>query len=1093
MIAKILQFAVQQRLLMVLLAIGLAALGIWNFSRLPIDAVPDVTNMQVQINTAVTGLAPVEIEKQITAPIEWAMQGIPGVEQIRSVSFYGVSQVTVIFHDNVDIYRARQLVSERLAEAKESLPENVGTPFLGPIWTGLGEIYFWSVDAVGPKPDGTPYTDMDLRTIQDWIIKPQLRSVPGLTEINSIGGYEKQYHVTPDPMKLIAYHLTFRDVLEALAANNANVGGGYIEHAGEQYTIRATGRIQSIEDISNVKLGTHDGVPIYVKDVAQVALGKELRTGTGTANGREAVVGTAILLYGENSRTVAHRVGQKLKEINKTLPENVVTTTLYDRSYLVDATLRTVRENLTLGAMLVIAVLFLLLGNVRAAIIVALTIPLAMLFAISGMVQSKISANLMSLGAIDFGIIVDGTIVMVENIMRRLGLRQHELGRRLTREERHQLVQQAAAEVRRPTLFGELIIMIVYLPIITLTGVEGKMFRPMALVVLLALTGATLLTFTVVPALCALLLGGKASEKEVFLVRWAKAIYRPIVEWAIRLRWGVSVGAVAVVAATLALATHVGSEFIPQLSEGALAQQPTRMPSIALTTSAQMQERVESELLKEFPDEIAAIFSRTGTSEIVTDVCGPEISDTYMLLKPRHQWKKAKTQEELAEAMEAVVHHLPGQNYEFSQPIELRMNELIAGVRSDLAVKVYGDDLDTLMQYAAQIAEELRQVPGAADIKIEQLAGMPMITIDIDRAAVARYGLNVQDVQEVVEIALGGVAAGQVLEGDRRFELVVRMPEELRGDIGGIGKLPIPLPRREPESYAALTSHNLQSLRGQRADVAQPTAPAYIPLSSLAKIDITEGARQIRREDGKRRAVVQCNVRGRDLGGFVAEAQQRIEATLGKLPEGYWLGWGGQYENLVAARQRLLIVVPLALGLIFILLFAAFNSLRQALLVFTGVPLALTGGVLALWLRGIPFSISAAVGFIALSGVAVLNGLVMVGFINQLRRRGLGLHEAIVQGSLTRLRPVLMTALVASLGFIPMALATGTGAEVQRPLATVVVGGILSSTLLTLVVLPAIYRLFEHRDSRNGAFEDPAVAARACTPANAIPKRLESP
>ncbi len=1065
MIERILRFAVHQRLLMVLLAVGLAALGAWNFTRLPIDAVPDITNKQVQINTAVTALAPVEIEKQISAPIEWAMQGIPGVEEIRSVSFYGVSQVTVIFHDDVDIYRARQLVSERLAEAKESLPAGVGAPFMGPIWTGLGEIYFWSVDAVGPKPDGTPYTPMDLRTIQDWIIKPQLRSVSGLTEVNSIGGYEKQYHVTPDPMKLIAYGLGFHDVLEALAANNANVGGGYIEHSGEQYTIRATGLIQTLEDIRNVKLGAHDGAPFFVKDVAEVALGKELRTGAGTANGQEAVVGTAILLYGDNSRTVAHRVAETINEVNQALPENVRITTLYDRSYLVDATLHTVRENLTLGAVLVIAVLFLLLGNIRAAIIVALAIPLSMLFAVTGMVQSKISGNLMSLGAIDFGIIVDGAVVMVENFMRRLGHRQHELGRALTRAERFGLIEEAAREVARPTIFGVGIIMIVYLPVVTLSGVEGKMFRPMALVVLLALAGALVLTFTVVPALAAMLLGGKVAEQEVALIRWAKTAYRPMVKWALRLRVGIVVGAAALVAATLVLASRMGSEFVPKLGEGALALQPTRMPSIALTTSLEMQERVEQELLREFPDEIAAIFARTGTSEVVTDVCGPEVSDTYMLLKPREQWRRAKTQEELAEAMEQVVKELPGQNYEFSQPIELRMNELIAGVRSDLAVKIYGDELEVLLRYANRIAEELNNVPGAQDLKIEQLAGMPMITIDIDRGAVARYGLNVRDVQEVVEIALGGVEAGQVIEGDRRFPLVVRMPERLRGNIRTIGDLPVPLPRREAESYAlASADGDGRGRSGSSSTEAAGTISAgYIPLSSLAKIEIAEGARVIRREDGKRRAVVQCNVRGRDLGGFVAEAQGRVERKIGKLPEGYWLGWGGQYENLVAARQRLAIVVPLALGLIFILLFATFNSIRQAVLVFTGVPLALTGGVLALWLRGIPFSISAGVGFIALSGVAVLNGLVMVSFINQLRREGLDLGESIIVGSLARLRPVLMTALVASLGFVPMAIATGTGAEVQRPLATVVIGGILSSTLLTLLVLPALYGWFSRQ------------------------------
>lgn len=1058
MMTRLLQFAIHQRLLMVLLAIGLIALGVWNFTLLPIDAVPDVTNKQVQINTAVTGLSPVEIEKQITFPIEWAMQGIPGVDEIRSVSFYGVSQVTVIFDDDVDIYRARQLVSERLAEAKESLPPGGGVPFMGPIWTGLGEIYFWSVDAVGPKPDGTPYTPMDLRIIQDWLVKPQLRSIPGVTEINSIGGHEKQFHVTPDPMKLLSYSLSFRDVMDALATNNANVGGGYIEHSGEQYTIRSTGQIKTIDDIRNIKLGSRDGVPYFVRDVAEVLLGKELRTGAGTANGHEAVVGTAILLYGANSRTVSERVDQKIAEVNKALPENVKIKTLYNRSYLVNATIETVRKNLTEGALLVIVILFLLLGNIRAALIVALAIPLSMLFAITGMVKGQISGNLMSLGAVDFGIIVDGAVVMIENIMRRLSKRQHELGRALNKGERFQVVEEAAVEVAKPTIFGVGIIMIVYLPILSLSGVEGKMFKPMAEVVLLALAGALILTFTVVPALAALFLGGRIAEKEFFVARWAKALYTPIVGLAVRFRWVVVLGAVAILVACGSLATRMGSEFIPKLGEGALALQPTRMPSIALSSSVAMQEKVEQLLMREFPDEIEGIFARTGTSEVVTDVCGPEVSDTYISLKPREQWKKAKTQVELAEAMEQVVKTLAGQNYEFSQPIELRMNELISGVRSDLAVKVYGDEMDVMFKYANQVAQVLRSVPGAQDIKVEQVAGMPMINIDVDRAAVARYGLNVKDVQEVIEIAMGGAEAGRVFEGDRRFKLVVRLPESLRGDIRKIGDLPIPLPKQEKETKR-LISYTERD-RGPRA--------GYIPLSTVAKITIDEGARMIKREDGKRRIVVQCNVRGRDLGGFVAEAQERIGRKIGHLPEGYWLGWGGQFENLIGAKQRLTIVVPLALGLIFILLFATFNSVRHAMLVFTGVPLALTGGVVALWLRDIPFSISAGVGFIALSGVAVLNGLVMVTFINQLRREGQCTRDAIIEGSLTRLRPVLMTAMVASLGFVPMAIATGTGAEVQRPLATVVIGGIISSTILTLIVLPALYGWFEPRANENG-------------------------
>ncbi len=1050
MITRVLQFAIQHRLLILLLTAGVAVLGIYDFARLPIDAVPDITNKQVQINTAVTGLSPVEIEQQITFPIEWAMQGIPGVEQIRSISFYGVSQVTVIFEDRVDLYRARQLVAERLAEAKESLPIGVGTPFMGPIWTGLGEIYFWSVDAVGPKPDGTPYTPMDLRTIQEWVIKPQLRSLPGLTEVNSIGGYEKQYHVRPDPMKLIAYGVSFRDVLEALASNNMNVGGGYIEHAGEQYTIRSVGQIHDLDDLSNIKLGMRDGVPFFVKDVAEVGLGHELRTGAGTSAGQEAVIGTAILLYGENSRTVSRRVDERIKQIGELLPRNVRIKTLYDRTYLVDATLRTVRNNLTEGAILVMVVLFLMLGNIRAAIICALAIPLSMLMAVTGMVHGKISANLMSLGAIDFGLIVDGAVIIVENCLRHLAHKQAELGRKLTLAERLPIVLTASKEVRRATLFGEAIVITVYIPVLALTGVEGKMFKPMATTVILALVAAFVLTMTFVPAMVALLIRGKVREKENWLVRMAKAVYAPVVRVVLRFRLAVVLTAVALLGGAGCIAVRLGSEFIPQLTEGAIALQPTRMPSIALSTSVEMQKLVEQALVREFPDEIDTIFARTGTSEIVTDVCGTEVSDTYIMLKPRSEWKKARTQSELIEAMEEVVQRIPGQNYEFSQPIELRMNELISGVRSDLAVKVYGDEMAVMRRYAQRIAEEFQRIAGAADIKVEEVAGMPMVNIQVDREAVARYGLNVRDVQEVIEIALGGANAGQVIEGDRRFDLVVRLPDEQRGNLHLLGSLPIPLPTSEAPAARRI-----------RLGDGDPLMAGYVPLSSVATIRMSEGERAIRREDGKRRVVVQCNVRGRDLGSFVAEAQQRVQKALGELPEGYWLGWGGQFEHLIAARARLIVVVPMALGLIAILLFATFGSIRQAFLVFTGVPFALTGGVLALWLREMSFSISAGVGFIALAGVAQLNGLVMVTFINQLRRQGLTSNEAIMTGAMTRLRPVLMTALVAALGFIPMALATGTGAEVQKPLATVVIGGVISDTLLTLVVLPALYAWFD--------------------------------
>lgn len=1050
MIDKILHFAIRQQFLVILLTIGIAALGMWSFSRLPIDAVPDITNVQVQVNTSVTGLSPLEIEQRITFPIESSMVGLPGVEQVRSLSRYGLSQVTVVFQDGTVIYHARQLVNERLAGVRGSLPDGLAEPVMGPISTGLGEIYLWSVEATGPKPDGSAYTPMELREIQDWIIRPQLRTVPGVTEVNSIGGYEKQFHVTPTPARLMAYGISFREFFERIAENNVNVGAGYIEHKGEQYLIRATGLVRSLEDIQNIVIGSHDGVPIYVKDVATVGLGKELRTGAATENGKEAVVGTAIMLFDENSRTVARAVDAKMQAINKTLPAKVQARTLYDRTYLVDATLHTVEKNLTEGAILIIAILFLLLGNIRAAFIVALAIPLSMLFAITGMVQNKISGNLMSLGAVDFGIIIDGAVVMVENIIRRLGEAQHQLGRKLSLSERADISFTSAKEVARPTAFGVTIIMIVYLPILTLTGIEGKMFRPMAEVVLLALAGALMLSFTTIPALCVLGLGGKISEKENFIIEAVKRGYAPLLHWALRRRTPVAFGAGGLVVATLLVASRLGSEFVPKLSEGALALQPSRIPSISLTTSVEMQTRVEKALLERFPDEVALVFARTGTAEVATDPMGPNISDTYIMLRPHEQWKKATTQEELAEAIEKVIANLPGQNFEFSQPIELRFNELIAGVRAELAVKVFGDDLQQLANAGNKVAAVLNTIPGAADVKVEQVSGLPVLTVDIDRAAIARFGQNVSDVQGIIEIAMGGKSAGEVFQGDRRFDLVVRMPEDLRLDLEQLARLPIPLPPPEPR----------ENIKPAKLIEETDQRPAYIPLSRLARIELKEGPNQISRENGKRRIVVSANVRGRDLGSFVAEAQQKVDASV-KLSEGYWITWGGQFENLMAARQRLMVVVPLALFLIFMLLFASFQSVQLAALVFTGVPLALTGGVFALWLRDMPFTISAGVGFIALSGVAVLNGLMLVSFIRQLRTAGLSVEEAVVQGCLRRLRPVLMTALVASLGFVPMALATSMGAEVQRPLATVVIGGILSSTFLTLVVVPAIYGWFD--------------------------------
>ncbi|WP_437325296.1 efflux RND transporter permease subunit [Sorangium sp. So ce381] len=1057
LLAKILAFSVRHRWLVVVLTLAVGALGAYNFNRLPIDAVPDITNVQVQINTSVKALSPVEVERRVTFPIEWAMGGIPSVEQVRSLSRYGLSQVTVIFKDGTDIFWARQLVGERLAAAKESLPPGLGEPQMGPIATGLGEIYMWTLEASpeARRPDGKPYELTDLRTIQDWIVRPQLRTVPGVTEINSIGGYEQLYQVSPDPAKLVGYGLSFRDVLEAVARNNANAGGGYIEHKGEQYLIRATGLVQGEDDIRRILVGHHDGVPIRVGDVAEVGVGRELRTGAATEDGREVVIGTAIMLVGENSRSVSQRVSERMQSVNKSLPEGVTAKTVYDRTYLVEATLSTVQRSLLEGAALVVVVLFLLLGNVRAALIAALAIPFSMLIAITGMVEGKISGNLMSLGAIDFGLIVDGSVIIVENCVRRFAEEQHRLGRVLTREERIELAYEASQEVRKATIFGELIIAIVYLPILTLTGIEGKMFRPMAETVVLALAGATILSMTFIPALVALLLTGKVSEKENFLFRHAKRGYERIIGWALAHRSAVVIGALALLAVSGLVATRLGSEFAPKLSEGALALQPARIPSIGITTSVEMQMQLERVLKERFPDEIEHIFARTGTAEVATDPMGPNVSDTYLMLKPRREWKKAKTQEELAEAIEEVIKDLPGQNYEFSQPIELRFNELISGVRSDVAVKVFGDDLDVMLKQAQKIGGILGKTPGAADVKVEQVTGLPVLTIDVDRDAAARYGLNIADVHAVIEAAVGGISAGEVFEGDKRFDLVIRLPDAIRGDIRALQNLPVPLPEADRPEAATRTA--------SATDRPEQHA-AFVPLGSVAKIAVEEGPNQVSRENGKRRVVVQANVRGRDLGSFVAEAQQRIDAEV-KLPAGYWTAWGGQFENLIAARQRLALVVPVALGLIFGLLFLSFGTLKNALLIFTGVPLALTGGIFALWIRGLPVSISAAIGFIALSGVAVLNGLVMVTFIENMRHQGESLDDAVFHGSIARLRPVLMTALVAALGFVPMALATGTGSEVQRPLATVVIGGILSSTALTLLILPTLYRLFHAREA----------------------------
>lgn len=1047
MFERIIRFAIEQRWLVLLAVLGMAVVGIFSYQKLPIDAVPDITNVQVQINTSAPGYSPLETEQRITFPLETVMSGLPNLEQVRSLSRYGLSQITVIFKDGTDIYFARQLVNERLQEAKERLPARV-TPVMGPISTGLGEIYLWTVETKegAKKPDGTPYTPADLREIQDWIIKPQLRNVPGVTEINSIGGYLKEYQVAPVPERLASYGLTLQDVVNALERNNGNAGAGYIEKRGEQLLIRAPGQVQTLDDIRNIILGNVKGVPIRMRDIGEVDIGRELRTGAATENGREVVLGTVFMLIGQNSRTVSQAVDKKMEEINRTLPEGVVAVTVYDRTVLVDKAINTVKKNLIEGAVLVIAILFLFLGNIRAAIITALVIPLSMLFTFSGMVSNKVSANLLSLGALDFGIIIDGAVVIVENCVRRLAHAQAHHGRPLTRAERFHEVFAASREARRPLLYGQLIIMVVYLPIFALTGVEGRMFHPMALTVVIALLGAMILSITFIPAAVALFIGNKVAEKENAVMQGAKRLYGPVLDFVMANKPVVLTFAAVTVVLSGLLATRMGSEFVPSLNEGDFAIQALRIPGTSLSQSVAMQQQLERTLKEKHP-EIDRIFARTGTAEIAADPMPPNISDGYIMLKPQDHWPEPKkTRDELLAAVQQTIGRIPGSNYEFSQPIQLRFNELISGVRSDVAVKLFGDDMDVLNDTAGKISTVLGRVPGAAEVKVEQTTGLPMLTINIDREKASRYGLNVGDVQDMVATAVGGKEAGTLFQGDRRFDIIVRMPENLRNDLEAMKRLPISLPRAENGNGR----------------------PTFIPLGEVASLEMAPGPNQISREDGKRRIVISANVRGRDIGSFVSEAEQAIREQV-KVPAGYWTTWGGQFEQLQSAAQRLRIVVPVALLLVFTLLFAMFGNIKDGLLVFSGIPFALTGGIVALWLRGIPLSISAAVGFIALSGVAVLNGLVMISFIRTLREEGRPLDEAVREGALTRLRPVLMTALVASLGFVPMAIATGTGAEVQRPLATVVIGGILSSTALTLLVLPLLYRLAYRKDDEEEA------------------------
>lgn len=1066
MIEKILRFSLGFPLVVGSVTLIISIYGFYCLMHLPIDAVPDITNNQVQINTVLPGFSPLQMEKQITYVIETALSGVPGLELTRSISRNGFSQVTAIFEDKVNIYFARQQINERLNEIKENLPDGA-TPRMGPISTGLGEIYMWTVDFKHPdglkaeKVDGSPgwqtngsyltpeghylKTSVEkasyLRTVQDWIIRPQLKGIKGVAGIDSIGGYVRQYHIEPNLERMLALDLSFDEIIQSLKKNNLSIGPGYIEKKGESLLVKSDERLEAPREIEYIVVATRDGIPIRIRDIAEVKIGKEMRTGSATFNGHEAVVGTALMLIGENSRTVAQAVDDKLSEVNRTLPADIIANTVINRTKLVNATVKTVATNLSEGALLVIFILFAFLGYFKAAFIAALVIPISMLMTAIGMTQFNISGNLMSLGAIDFGLIVDGTVIITENCIRRLALKQHELKRDLTFSERKEEVLKSSQEMIQPTVFGQAIIIIVYFPILALTGVEGKMFFPMAITVIFALVSAFILSITFVPAMLSLFMKGHLKERENILVEKSKQFYAPLIHMTLKSPWLTIGSAMFIFFLALLFFYNLGEEFIPTLDEHDMAMHAIRIPSTSLTQSTEMQEEIESALLK-IP-EVNYVYSKTGTAEVATDPMPPNVSDTFIILKPRDQWPDPKMPKaNLIAQVEEAVSKIPGNRYEFTQPIEMRFNELISGVRSDVAVKIYGDDFDHMQHQAEEVAKILSTIPGAADVKVAQTQGLPVLDVKINRENASRLGLNVSDILEVVGIAMGGGHAGQLFEGDRRFDLIVKLPDSAREDSATLSNLPIPLLR--PANDKKTNPHQ------------------YVTLNEVATLKVSEGLNEIRRENGKRFVAVEANVRGSDLGTFVQTAKQEIQARV-RIDQGYWLEWGGQFENLISARNRLVIVVPLCFSLIFLLLYSAFSSIRYALLVFTGVPLALTGGILALWLRDYPFSISAAVGFIALSGIAVLNGLVLITYINQLRDQGIPMDEAIETGALTRLRPVLMTALVASLGFIPMALAQGTGAEVQKPLATVVIGGLISATFLTLLVLPALYQQFSKK------------------------------
>lgn len=1023
MLERALEFSLKQRFVVVIGSILLVILGLLAWPQVNLDAVPDITTNQITINTETGGMSPEEVEKLVTFPIETAMGGIPGVEQVRSLSQFGLSQVNVTFREDKDIYFARQLVGERLNGVKDELPDGVGAPTMGPVSTGLGDIYMYALES--------PQRNLaQLRELQDWVIAPQIRTVPGVAEVNPTDGSVKQYQVVVSPQAMLARGVTVDDVVTALQNNNENVGGGLLERNGERVLIRSVGSATSTKDIEHIVVKSEDGIPILIRDIARVELGVPVLTGISTKDGKESLMVIVMMLKGANGQAVANAVNERIAEIKDQLPSDVTLTTTYDRAEFVGKVLHTVQKNLLEGAALVIIILVLLLGNFRGAVIAAVAIPVAMLFAILGMKQFGISGNLMSLGAIDFGIIVDGAVIMVENCVRRLSEARTRLGRALTKEEHAGVIKQATSEVRKVTQFGEMIIIATFIPILALEGVEGKMFKPMALVFILALVGALILSLTLIPTLCSLFLSRDTQEKHSKLLGFFEKLYAPALEFALKRRWLVVGSAAGLLVVCGFLFTRLGSEFVPKLDEGSLVIQPVRVRTVDMEQTIKLVTAYEKKVL-EVP-EVITVVTRTGTPEIATDPMPISLSDSFLTLKPKSQWRKGMTKEKLLAEIEEKIKEVPGQGYNFSQPIELRFSEIVSGVKADVGIKVFGEDLAELKRKADEVAALMREIPGATDIEVEQVDDVPVFQIDIDREAIARMGVSVADIQHIISVALGGKEVGQIVEGDRRFGLAVRLPEDIRND---------------PEAIKSL--------------MVETSAGGSVPLSSLATIGDRVAPAQISREMGKRRVVVTLNVRGRDLGSFIKDAQQAVKTKL-NLDEGYYVKWGGQFENLQRASQRLTIVVPIALGLIFLLLFSTFGSIRQAALIFTGVPLAVTGGVVALFLRGLPFSITAGVGFIALSGVAVLNGVVMVSAINRLRKQSnMRVLEAVREGASQRLRPVLMTALVAALGFIPMALNTGVGAEVQRPLATVVIGGILSATLLTLIVLPALYSLFE--------------------------------